>query len=714
MQTTRRWLAAAPAAALLAVALWRFPSAAGGQSAVSWSRPGQEDLSFWVNHNGLGEIDVEGEVGFGDMARLLMRRRSNAGRMRALRERFVFRVREFAALDTPDLFRVQLRDGGAEWLQAPARVVVTAGRIFNLPLVVLNGEQSGALIEARLGASTAGAKVDPKAAAGIFLKVRETTPGEVLRRLSLRVAGREISTEVTFDVRPLATLRVHVIDDRGRPAAARIYLTAADGLGYAPRGAINRFASEPAEQYFHAAGTFEIELPTGETLVEATGGLEYRLLRRSVELRPGETAEVRLALERWEHMAAQGRYSADAHIHANYTAEHHQVITPADVRLQTLAEDLNFANMMVANSSGGFLHDTAYFEGRPHALSRPDHIIYWNEEMRNGGLYGHMCFFNLKSLVYPLYTGFRDTPHWEDWPPNFTQAEAARKQGGAVTYAHPGYAPNLDGASARELPIDLALGQVDAMDVLSNNPEEVGQELWYGLLNCGFRLAVSAGTDAFTNVADHYTPGGGRVYVHIDGPMDSDNWTRNFKRGRSFASNGPMLWLQVEGREPGDEIRLPAGGPRRVTVRGRVRSQVPLDRVEVVVNGRPVVARTSWEGPFEEQITLEGSSWIALRAGGPWHRLILNDARAWAHTSPVYVTFGDRRVALREDVRFYIDWIERLMERLDQRGRFGNAERKAEVMRLFARALAVYRGIEASGGLLAEGAGVGGSAIVAE
>src|SRR5439155_682156 len=115
-----------------------------------------------------------------------------------------------------------------------------------------------------------------------------------------------------------------------------------------------------------------------------------------------------------------------------------------------------------------------------------------NEEMRNRGLYGHMCFFNLKTLVRPLYTGFPDTPYADDYPANYTLAEDAQKQGGAVTYAHPGYGADLERASARELPVDLALGRIDAMDVLSNNPEDVGMELWYHLLNCGFRLAISA------------------------------------------------------------------------------------------------------------------------------------------------------------------------------------------------------------------------------
>src|SRR5260370_35963568 len=128
-------------AALLALGLAfvRISSLAAGQAAVSLSRPGQEDLTFWVNHNGLSELDVEGEVGFGDMARILMRRRSNSDRMRALRDRFTFRVHEMEALDTPDLFRVELSsEDGLTWRSQPKEIVVTQSRIFNLPIVIRN------------------------------------------------------------------------------------------------------------------------------------------------------------------------------------------------------------------------------------------------------------------------------------------------------------------------------------------------------------------------------------------------------------------------------------------------------------------------------------------------------------------------------------------------------------------------------------------------
>ena len=111
------------------------------------------------------------------------------------------------------------------------------------------------------------------------------------------------------------------------------------------------------------------------------------------------------------------------------------------------------------------------------------------------------------------------------------------------------------------------------MDVVSNNDEIAAMQLWYRLLNCGFRLAISAGTDSFTNIADHYTPGGGRVYVHAGSELRYDEWVANYKRGRSFASNGPVIILTADGKEPGDEL-LPCGlrtegeNPRRAAHRG--------------------------------------------------------------------------------------------------------------------------------------------------
>jgi hypothetical protein len=665
------------------------------------SLPGQEDLSFWVNHNGLVQFDVEGEVGFGDMARVLARRRSNAPRLQRMRDRFTYRVQDPTALTAPEILHAEFSNGALRWKSAPPpRQVAAAGRTYNIPIVVANRGAADLQMDAlyRNASMESAARkltVAPGKAVALFLRSVETNAGAARGKLTLRHAGGDLTADLEFDVRPLVPLRVRIVDERNRPAPARVYVTGSDGLAYAPRGSTARIAAIAAEYFFHAEDAFEMEMPAGETVLEAVRGPESRLTVERVVLEAGKPAEATLRLARWTHMKEQGYWSADVHIHANYTAPHHQAIEPRDVRLQIVSEDLNYGNMMVANSSGAFIHDRQYFQGAPHRLSSPDYLIYWNEENRSSA-YGHMCFLGLKQLVEPFYNGFRNTDFWEDYPANYPLAQRVFDQGGAVSYAHPGMVPVFEQASIKELPVDLALGIRPAMDVLSNNDENASMEMWYRLLNCGFRVPISAGTDSFTNVVDHYTSGGGRVYAHTGARFDYAAWLAAFRNGRSFASNGPIVKLEVEGKMPGDEIRLTS--PRAVSVRAAMTTDVPVDRVELMVNGR--VAHAEAPGgkktlEFTRSIPMDGSSWIALRALGPAHRLILNDTMAFAHTSPVYVTVGDRPVREKEAIRFYRSWVERLIARAETSGRFATPERRAEVVALFRKALAWYQAADA-------------------
>jgi hypothetical protein len=77
---------------------------------------------------------------------------------------------------------------------------------------------------------------------------------------------------------------------------------------------------------------------------------------------------------------------------------------------------------------------------------------------------------------------------------------------------------------------------------------------------------------------------------------------------------------------------------------------------------------------------------------------VLNDPLAFAHTSPVYVYFGDQPITSADDARFYAEWVQRLIDRVEKTGRFAAPERKQEVIQLFQRALDVYRRIEKEAG----------------
>jgi hypothetical protein len=685
---------------LLTIAFFRTREAQAGQAAVSMSRPGQEDLSFWVNHNGLIHYDVEGQVGFGDIARILLRRRANTESIRKLRDRFTFPIQDVGSLETPDLFRAEFSNGKLSWRSVPEqRFVAGSSRTSNIAVVIANRDRTDISVTAAYKGPTMDSvardiTVPAASSVVVVLRAVESSIGLVDGKLTLHQGSAELSTGVRFEVRPLVPLRVRILDETGRPTTARVYLTGSDGLAYAPHGSSNRIVAMSAEHYFHAEEQFEIDLPAGETYIEATRGQEYRLSSAKVNLEAGKPAEITVRLERWTHMARQGFWSADAHIHANYTSPHHQVISPRDVRLQAAGEDLNYANMMVANSGGAFIHDRQYFEGKPHRLTTPENFIYWNEENRSSA-YGHMCFLGLTKLVEPFYNGFKDTPHWDDYPANYTLAQQVFDQGGAVSYAHPGMVASFDRASIKELPVDLALGQQTAMDVLSNNDETATTEMWYRLLNCGFRVAISAGTDSFTNVVDHYTAGAGRVYVDIGPRFIYSEWLKAFREGRSFASNGPVISLKVNDQSPGGEIRLDR--PAEVAVRATVKTQTPVSSVELIVNGRSVHSEaTAGKNEFEirTKVRIEESSWIAVRVLGPPHRLILNDTGVFAHTSPVYATVGGRPVRVAADVKFYREWVQSLIARTESRNRFKTPEQKEEVLTLFRKALAFYQAAE--------------------
>ena len=53
-----------------------------------------------------------------------------------------------------------------------------------------------------------------------------------------------------------------------------------------------------------------------------------------------------------------------------------------------------------------------------------------------------------------------------------------------------------------------------------------------------------------------------------------------------------------------------------------------------------------------------------------------------------------RPVRVLDDVRFYREWVERLIARTEKSRRFATPERRKEVLALFHKALAWYRAAE--------------------
>jgi hypothetical protein len=148
-----------------------------------------------------------------------------------------------------------------------------------------------------------------------------------------------------------------------------------------------------------------------------------------------------------------------------------------------------------------------------------------------------------------------------------------------------------------------------------------------------------------------------------------------------------MLFLDVEGKEPGGELRL--NGASHVKVTARATSPVPVSAIEIVVNGEvAATGKPSQDGKqaeIVEKINIPQSSWIAARVSGEGHRLVVNDPKLFAHTSPVYCYVGGGKITSSKDARLVVAWIDRLLEDVVKSPRFANEQRRAEVVKLFER-----------------------------
>ena len=487
---------------------------------------------------------------------------------------------------------------------------------------------------------------------------------------------------------PTGTLELRFVDKgNGAPQTVRasVQLKKGDEFGkyFAPPGALYWMLGNNVE-HFYAAGTADLTLPAGKYLVRAFRGMEYREARVEVDVAAGREATAQVDMERWTDPPGRGWWGGESHIHANY-GYGQWYNTPATVRLQVEGEGLNLANMVVANSDTDGIFDREFFRGEPDPVSTPRHVVYWNEEFR-ATLWGHMTLLNLKRLVEPIMTGFQDTTNPWDVPTNADIADDVHLQGGHVNYTHP--APNardpfLAAYAARALPVDVALGKIDSLDI--NGSYEGTVPLWYRLLNCGFRLPASAGTDVFLNRLRGRLPGGDRAYVRLDGAFSYDAWVKSLKAGKSFVTNGPVIELTANGKFLGETIVLSA--PGEVRVQASAEAATPLSKIEVVHNGGVVAAReiesSARSAALDQTVQIQKSGWLGARVYGA--------SGSQAHTSPIYVDVSGQRASSREDAAYFLEWIDRLDERFASGDRVPSPQMRAHVKGQLDAARAVYR-----------------------
>jgi len=475
-----------------------------------------------------------------------------------------------------------------------------------------------------------------------------------------------------------------------QPLAARVTVRAANGTWYFPKSASSdgsaieyrkQVGPNSLEQHVTlSAHPFVVDVPPGKYTIIAERGKEYYPFQREVTVNT-ESVSVKLPIQRWINMAEKGWYSGDVHAHRPLSEMPNLV----------LAEDLNVGMPLshwVTEADKGPVSGNRITGPQPKAqwiAVDPTHGIYpLNTEYEIFTVGGKP-----HTLGAVLLLG-QSTTTDQGVPPVRRIAEWAHRDGAFL---------DLEKHSWAWTPMIVPLMKPDLFELANNHcwPSQFafhswtldaaaksmhletndqgftergwidfGMKSYYAYLNCGFRMMPSAGTGSGV----HPVPlGFGRVYVHLDGDFSYQKWCEGLLAGHSFVTTGPMMQTTFNGQQAGSTFKTEADS-HDVHIQGVVSNMMPLERIEILVNGavvkdvhklqiqpasrRPVVEQ------IDETIRVEGTGWVAVRC---FEKLIDGRIR-FAHTAPVFVDRqGHLSRPFKDEARHFVERIEREIER---------------------------------------------------
>jgi TolB protein len=496
--------------------------------------------------------------------------------------------------------------------------------------------------------------------------------------------------------RPVGTLRVRVVDAAGATTPARIHLAASDGKLYAPADAFARI-SGVSDHLFHTPGTFSVDVPPGPVRITALKGFEHWPDSTTATVNANTTTTVTLRLRRMVDLSAKGWQNGSTHVHANYAGNLRNSLE--NLMFMSAAEDQDLVLEQIANKDNRVL-DWQYFipGGRAHPLSKPDRTLVVGQEYRPP-FYGHVFMFGLRDhLISPFTTGYEGTGIESLYPSNTDMLRKAKAQGATTGYVHafPGerdpLGANLGGGKGYI--VDAALGTTDVLEWSSAGRGSFHP--WYATLNAGLRVAAAGGEDAISSMHASKVIGSVRTYAYTGARgRDANAWFDALKRGRAVVTTGPLIDFTVNGKMPGDDVRLPAGGGT-IRIEARVQSIVPVEKATLVSNGA-VVEEFPFTGNRRQldigrTITVERSGWYHLRVeGGEGDRWPLDSRYPQAFTNPVWVTVGDAPIRVRAGIDYALAWIDSLQTRANAWRDWRSDREKAHVFAQFDSARAIYR-----------------------
>jgi hypothetical protein len=517
---------------------------------------------------------------------------------------------------------------------------------------------------------------------------------------------------VLFNALPALPLRLAIRDENG--AATVAAFTIRDSLRRLYPNPVKRLAPDLffQPQVYRENGD-TVQVPAGRYTVTASMGPEYQSQTKQIEVRGASSNEVSFAMQRWIDPPKYHWYSGDHHVHAAGCSHYQnptEGVRPDDMVRQIQGEKLNVGTVLTWGPC--YYYQKQFFSGKDHPLSKPNELMHYDLEVSGfpSSHAGHLVLLGLTNQDYPHCVRIEQWPTWD-----LPVLRWAKSQGALTGFAHSGWGlqvksqelpnyeiPGFDSIGANEYIVDVT--HPDAVDFIStmDTPYPAELNIWYHMLNVGFRTRISGETD-FPCITDARV-GQGRVYAKVEGPLSYGAWLEALRTGRSYVSDGRshLMDFSVNKVEVGmgaSEVKL-AG---RAMVHAEVKvaaylsptplnaDSIPSDRgdqfwmnsldnrnapnsaesihdrpldqtpywhierarigntrevpVDLVMNGRPVARKNVVaDGTVQSvsfDVSVEQSSWLAVRILGS------------SHTNPIFVLVNGKPIrASRESAQW--------------------------------------------------------------
>jgi hypothetical protein len=400
-------------------------------------------------------------------------------------------------------------------------------------------------------------------------------------------------------------------------------------------------------------GGLEVRLPVGNYLAYASRGPEYTMETKIIEIFQDGTEELVFQIDKVVN--TENLISVDPHMHTIYSdgtvdiAQRIKSVVAEGVDV-AVATDHNYINdylptlqklglnrylaTIVGNevTTGGVIHYNTY------------PLLYRKDEKNNGAVYPH------RKTATPLFQDSRKND-----PEALLQVNHPRS--GTIGYFN-NFALDPESASSADKNLDLNFDVLEALNgpyFYSNNEQAITD--WLNLMNRGYYFPIVASSDSHT--IDGGQPGYSRTYVYYNGKKGADldvaTLIRAMKKGQSFATNGPLMDLKINGTHiPGDCFTAKDG---KVDIRISVESApwVSVGEVRLIINGKrkivfPVEYQDNPVVKFSVNISLpvEKDCYIAAEVLGDKSLFPVHQARAryglrknatlpYAVTNPIFI-----------------------------------------------------------------------------